>query len=69
MRFLRILYPVITCLRNFVDLSTTSNHTGETEISSNKVAGGNNCKASRDSVNNSLHRSISSPKKKVYKNP
>lgn len=54
-------HPSTTCRRNLSDLSTTSSHTGETELSSKSVASGRDCKASRDSVSSSLQRSASSP--------
>lgn len=52
-----------TCRKNFADLSTTSSQTCDTLFSSNKVASGNDCSASNDSVNNSLQISISSPER------
>lgn len=54
-------YPVTTCFKNLMDLSTTSNQTGETFVCSKRVAIGNSLRASRDSFKSSLHRSISSP--------
>lgn len=58
-------YPTTTWRRNFADLSTTSSHTRETLDSSKSVASGKDCSASRDSVNNSLHKSASSPERQA----
>lgn len=55
-------YPVTTDLRNLVALSTTSSHTEDTVPSSKRDASGRARSASRDSCNNSLHKSASSPK-------
>lgn len=55
------MYPVTTCLKNLADLSTTSNQICETLLSSKRVASGNDCNASSDSVNSSLQNSTSSP--------
>ena len=62
---LKISHPNTTCRRNLSDRSTTSSQTGDTELSSKSVASGSDCRASRDSVSNSLHKSASSPAKKT----
>ena len=55
------IYPVTTCRKNLADLSTTSNQTWETLFSSKSDASGKDWRASKDSVNNSLQKSMSSP--------
>lgn len=42
-------HPRTTCFKNLVDLSTTSNHTVETIVSSNNVASGKDLNTERDS--------------------
>ncbi len=56
-----ITHPSTTDLRNLAALSTTSSQTVDTEFSSNNVASGSDRSASRESCNNSLQRSASSP--------